>query len=97
MDKNKFGEHDSLIDLGNHIDATYGKHYAKGNIQALEIIIDDGDTLGFCRGGVIKYLRRYGKKNGHNLDDLMKAAHLILVLHAQEKKRLNDEVKNGNV
>lgn len=79
---------DSLNDLRIHIEKTYDQHYAKGNIQALDVIIDDGDILGFARGNVGKYIRRYGKKSGHNLDDLMKAAHLLIVLHAQEKKRL---------
>ena len=42
-------------------------------------------------GNIIKYGKRYGKKNGKNRDDIMKILHYgIIMLHVQEN---DDEVK----
>jgi len=40
-----------------------------------------------CRDTAIKYLMRYGKKDGYNKKDLMKAVHYIVLLnHFTESK-----------
>lgn len=75
----KFNEDALLDEFRQYIDSTYKGHYGKGHIQILEVVFDDEDGLGFCRGNAIKYLRRYGKKAGRNRDDLWKALHYTLL------------------
>jgi hypothetical protein len=78
----KFSEDRILEDLKVYIDKTYGQHYAQNKFQASEFIIDNGHGDGFFIGNIMKYAQRYGKKNGHNRDDLMKVLHYaILAVH----------------
>ena len=78
----KFSEDRMLEDLKVYIDKTYGQHYAQNKFQASEFIIDNGHGDGFFIGNIMKYAQRYGKKNGHNRDDLMKVLHYaILAVH----------------
>lgn len=84
----RFDEDKILEELLKYIDTTYTQHYATGNIQTTEVIIDDGHGLSFCLGNAMKYLRRYGKKEGFNKRDLQKALHYLIItvyLHNKEK------------
>ena len=38
----------------------------------------------FCHANALKYLLRYGKKDGHNTQDLYKAMHYIILLIANK-------------
>lgn len=76
----KFNEGDLIEQLKKYVDSTYGQHYAVGKLQATDFIIDMGDGLGFTRGNVIKYAKRYGQKAGHNRQDLMKVLHYALMM-----------------
>ena len=40
----------------------------------------------FCQANAIKYLMRYGKKQGKNQKDLIKAIHYIVLLISSEDK-----------
>lgn len=85
----KFNEGEYIKSIKEYINKTYTQHYATGKIQATEMIIDMGDGVGFCRGNVIKYAKRYGQKAGRNKDDLMKVIHyalMMLYVHDQETK-----------
>ena len=87
----KFDEDGALDELRDYIDSTYAGHYATDKYQATDIIIDSGFGEGFCMGNIIKYSKRYGRKNGKNRDDIMKILHYgIIMLHVQEN---DDEVK----
>lgn len=88
----KYNEDDTLEEIKEYIDKSYGDHYSTGKIQAAELIIDSGHGLGFCIGNIIKYAQRYGKKNGHNRQDLLKVVHYgIMALHAHDRdKNLED-------
>ena len=78
----KFSEDALVEELGKYIASTYDQHYAKNKFQATEFIIDGGHGEGFCIGNILKYAQRYGKKNGHNKNDLMKVLHYgIIALH----------------
>lgn len=80
----KFNEVNLLKDLHEYIDKTYRGHYS-GRYQATDMIIDAGLGSGFCLGNVIKYAKRYGKKDGHNRDDIMKILHYALLqLHVHD-------------
>ena len=76
----KFNEDKVVKKLQNYIDSTYNKHYGTGKIQATEFVIDSGHGEGFCIGNIIKYAQRYGKKNGHNEEDLLKIIHYAIIL-----------------
>ena len=93
MVKYKFDEGSALVELGEYIDLTYSGHYATDKYQATDIIIDSGFGEGFCMGNIIKYGKRYGRKNGKNRDDIMKILHYgIIMLHVQDQEN-DDEVK----
>ena len=79
--KYKFDEGQTLDELREYIDKTYGGHYTSGTgYDFLDIAKDMGIGRDFCHGNAIKYLIRYGKKEGYNRKDLMKAIHYIIVL-----------------
>jgi hypothetical protein len=44
----------------------------------------------FCQANAIKYLARYGKKNGKNRKDLLKAIHYIVLLMTSEDEDNDD-------
>ena len=76
----KFREDDVLTWVSNHILATYKQHYSQDKIESTEFIFDAGHGEGFCIGNIIKYAQRYGKKKGHNPDDLLKIIHYAIML-----------------
>ena len=41
----------------------------------------------FCHANAIKYLLRFGKKNGKNEEDLYKAIHYIILLISSESDK----------
>ena len=43
------------------------------------MIIDAGHGTGFCVGNIMKYAKRYGKKDGYNRKDLMKIIHYAMI------------------
>lgn len=97
--KYKYNEEELLRQLKDYVDATYGEHYADDEYQGTEIIIDMGDGLGFTRGNVVKYLKRYGKKDGWNRKDLMKVLHYALILlyiHDREREPSRAAVADSN-
>ena len=88
----KFGEDKVLGELREYIDATYESHYAKRKYQSTEFIVDCGHGEGFCLGNILKYVQRYGRKNGKSRKDLMKILHYgIIMLH------IHDEVSKNEV
>jgi len=80
----KFKENRILPDIFDYIVNTYGSHYAQSKKQATEIIIDQGHGTGFCMGNILKYAQRYGKKDGHNKNDLMKVIHYAIIQLSQD-------------
>ena len=74
----KYGEDVILTDLKAYIDKTYGSHYGD-RVQAQDLIVSSGHGEGFYLGNIIKYAARYGKKNGHSKDDLMKVLHYAVL------------------
>ena len=85
MPEYKFNEGQIIKELKQYVDKTYESHYANGvKRQATEIIIDQGHGTGFCMGNILKYAQRYGKKQGHNKDDLMKVIHYAVIQLSQD-------------
>jgi hypothetical protein len=77
----KYDEHMIIADFHDYIDKTYGEHYKtdERSIECFDAWIALGDSTATFRNTAIKYLWRYGKKNGNNKDDLMKALHYTLM------------------
>ena len=95
----KYKEKDILKEIEKYIVSTYEQHYSneitydKGkqkytktedNLQAMDIFRALNIDKDFCHANALKYLLRYGKKNGHNEQDLYKAMHYIVLLLANK-------------
>jgi hypothetical protein len=76
----KYNELELLQELKIYIDKTYSGHYAQGNIQTTEFIIDSGHGIGHTVGNIMKYAQRYGKKAGRNRKDILKILHYALIM-----------------
>jgi hypothetical protein len=84
---NKYKELEMLTEVLAHIKKTYGQYYVdpKSDVQVFDLMANlnyDGvpNLREYSRGAAIKYLCRYGKKNGYNREDIRKAVHYCLML-----------------
>ena len=79
----KYEEDVILKQAEDYIAKTYELHYTsdKGNYQTLDLIESIGDAEAFCRSNAIKYLSRFGKKDGKNRKDILKAIHYCTLLY----------------
>lgn len=78
----KYGEEDFLQLCAEYIEGTYDQHYVgENNIQTVDVWGALGSAKTTTRDTAIKYLMRFGKKKGNNIDDLLKAVHYIVLLH----------------
>jgi hypothetical protein len=83
--KYKYKEDKSIADLVKYIDSTYGQHYVNQGIQVVDVWESMGTLDTTARDTAIKYLARYGRKEGKNKKDLLKAMHyIILMMYADE-------------
>ena len=90
----KFNENELIQELKEYIDSTYSAHYSRNKFQSTEFIIDCGHGQGFALGNVLKYVQRYGKKDGYNRADLMKVLHYALIaLYNHDHEEMNDEIQ----
>ena len=82
----KYNEDKILNEIGEYIKSTYGQHYAQvqAGVQVKDLLRAAGIDKDFCQANAIKYLARFGKKNGRNRADLLKAAHYIVLLMDSE-------------
>ena len=87
----KYDEDKLIEELKQYIDSTYTQHYAKGEIQTAEFVIDAGHGDGYTIGNIIKYAQRYGKKNGYERKDILKILHygiMLLFIHEREHSNI---------
>ena len=78
----KYREDIMLDEAKNYIATTYGSHYTSTDgIQTLDLIQGIGDAEAFCRSNAIKYLSRFGKKDGKSKVDILKAIHYCTLLY----------------
>ena len=91
----KYDEDKHLDDVMNYIKSTYGQHYVgDGDIQTVDFWFSLGSLDTTARDTAIKYLARFGKKEGRNRKDLLKAIHyIVLMMYAveAEEKRVKRE------
>ena len=91
----KYNEDKILKEIETYIKGTYGQHYAqvsKGT-QVQDLLRSVGIDKDFCQANAIKYLCRFGKKDGRNRKDLLKAIHYIILLMSSENNTM-EKVKN---
>ena len=78
----KYSEDVILNELRDYLSGTYRAHYANDNkTQTLDLIDSIGDSEAFCRSNAIKYLSRFGKKDGKSKLDILKAIHYCVLLY----------------
>jgi len=100
----KYGEDKICKEIENYIKSTYSQHYSttKDGFQVQDMLRHLGIDKDFCQANAIKYLARYGKKNGKNRKDLLKAIHYIVLLMTSEDEdnnkpvEINEELFNGS-
>jgi hypothetical protein len=82
---NKYFEDKYLEEVKAYVEGTYEQHYSNDEIQLIDIWKSRGTLESTAVDVAIKYLWRYGKKEGFNRKDLLKAVHYILMaMHAQD-------------
>lgn len=83
----KYNEDKNIQSVIDYINSTYGQHYVgDGEIQTVDFWESLGSLDTTARDTAIKYLARYGKKDGRNRKDLLKAIHyIILMMYAHDK------------
>ena len=79
----KYSEGKILREVEAYLSSTYKGHYVgeETKIQTLDLIESIGDAEAFCRSNAIKYLSRFGKKEGKNPKDLLKVIHYAFLLY----------------
>lgn len=84
----KYDEDKICDEIKDYIKSTYGQHYSttEDGFQVQDMLRQLGIDKDFCQANAIKYLCRYGKKDGKNRKDLLKAIHYIILLMSSEDK-----------
>ena len=80
-----------LEDISSYVKTKQdGGYYGKG-VQVVDLLKSTGDFEGFCRGSVIKYVSRWGRKSDkENGLDLFKAIHYIILLLLENTDEYNE-------
>lgn len=79
----KYNEDKILKEIEKFINETYDPNYhyqSEDGIQTFDVWRTNGSAETTCRDNAIKYLMRYGKKNGYNKKDLLKCIHFIILM-----------------
>jgi len=91
----KYEEDKTLKEVEQYLSSTYHSHYTSetSKTQTLDLIESIGDAEAFTRSNAIKYLSRFGKKNGKSKMDILKAIHYCVLLYhfaGLHKKTVSD-------
>jgi hypothetical protein len=92
----KYNEVGNVKDVVTYIKSTYNQHYVGGDsdgTQVLDLLHSIGIAETFCQANAIKYVTRFGRKNGKNKNDLLKAIHYVLLLMYFSENN-NGEISN---
>lgn len=79
----KYEEDLTMKEVRDYLSGTYRQHYTSqdSKTQTLDLIESIGDAEAFCRSNAIKYLSRFGKKEGKSKMDILKAIHYCILLY----------------
>lgn len=90
----KRNEDKIIAGIKTYIDATYEQHYMGSNNRD---VVDDWEDMGIAKeiyiGNIVKYVKRFGKKEGYNPKDIMKIIHYSIFL----LNELDNEKRKSNV
>lgn len=91
----KFKEDLILDEIKQYIASTYQQHYVgadEDGIQTVEFWNSLGSAETTCRDMATKYLARFGRKDGYNKNDLLKAVHFIVLMisFAEKNGKFNE-------
>ena len=91
----KYSEGKILREVEAYLSSTYKGHYVgeETKIQTLDLIESIGDAEAFCRSNAIKYLSRFGKKEGKNPKDLLKVIHYAFLLYHFSELPFSEDAK----
>ena len=89
----KYEEDKILEEVKEYIVGTYSEHYGDQKFQIQDVFEQMDIAEEFVRGAAMKYLFRFGKKNGKNRKDLLKCIHYCCLLYhyAFKSEGLKDE------
>ena len=77
----KYAEDKVLDEIADYINSTYDEHYVGNNgVQTIDVWDSLNIADKMCQGTSIKYLMRFGKKDGYNRKDLLKTIHYAILL-----------------
>ena len=95
----KYGEDKILDEVKKYIGGTYDQHYSttKDGFQVQDMLRQLGIDKDFCQANAIKYLCRYGKKDGKNRKDLLKAIHYVVLLMSSEDNDMLDNAEENEI
>ena len=95
----KYNEDKIIKELSDYISNTYTEHYSttKDGFQVQDMLRHLGIDKDFCQANAIKYLARYGKKNGKNRKDLLKAIHYVVLLMSSEDNDMLDDAEENEI
>ncbi len=90
----KYSEEKILKEVEEYIQSTYDKHYVgEDDLQIVDFWHMMGSVETTCRDAATKYLARFGRKEGKNKQDLLKAIHyIIMMIHFSELKEKDNNV-----
>jgi len=77
----QYEEDKILAEVMEYIAGTYSEHYGDQNIQIQDVFDQMGISEAFTHGAAMKYLFRFGKKEGKNKKDLLKCIHYCCLLY----------------
>ena len=85
----KYGEEKIINEIKTYLESTYQQHYSTTDegFQVQDILRHLNINKDFCQANAIKYLCRFGKKDGRNRKDLLKAIHYIVLLMSSEDRK----------
>ena len=79
--KYRYNEDMILNEITDYVNATCSQHYVtEGELQIIDVWKSLGNLDTTARDTAIKYLGRFGKKEGNNRKDLLKAIHYIMLM-----------------
>lgn len=91
-----------LKDVREYILSTYNEHYVgEDDIQTIDFLESLGSLDTTARDICIKYLARFGKKEGHNKKDIFKTFHFLTMIYylyfVKKQKNANTAHDNKTV
>ena len=89
----KYSEDIYIKDIQDYVDSTYGQHYVNDGIQVVDVWKARGTLETTAADTAIKYIMRYGKKDGKNRKDLLKAVHYILLMMYADDNTMEKKIE----